>query len=124
MVRYRILERRTNGSWAPFGVAYERDGRIVLFAPPWRADRTVAAGSLEDLDAQHTPSSECRWRTVESSLGPLPHPIDLLRRAVKALSKPSPVPASRPLRILSVRTLLESASQTKGRAALTGAVQA
>lgn len=86
METFRILERRTNGDWAPFGVAYERDGRVVLFAPPWRADRTLAATSLEALDARHCPSAEFQWRAVETADAPEQHPIAWLQRALDAPS--------------------------------------
>jgi len=82
MSEYRILERRTDGDWTPFGVAYEREGRIVLFAPPWRADRELEVASLEELDERHCPSEEFRWREVETTIEPLPHPIALLQRAL------------------------------------------
>lgn len=86
MQKFRILERRTNGDWTPFGVAYERDGRVVLFALPWWADRTLAATSLEELDARHCPSTEFQWRAVETADAPQQHPIAWLQRALNAPS--------------------------------------
>jgi hypothetical protein len=82
MVKYRILERRTNSDWVPFGVAYERDGRVVLFSPPWRADRTLAVATLEDLDQRHCPSTEFQWRAVKTTEQPVSHPIEWLQRAL------------------------------------------
>jgi hypothetical protein len=82
MAKYRILERRANEDWLPFGVAYEREGRIVLFAPPWRADRDLMTASLEELDKRHCPSEDFRWRAVETATGTLTHPIELLQRAI------------------------------------------
>src|SRR5262245_50125486 len=82
MAQFRMLERRTNGDWTPFGVAYERDGRVVLFVPPWRADRTLAAASLEELDVRHFPSVEFQWRAVETADTPVQHPIEWLQRTL------------------------------------------
>jgi hypothetical protein len=82
MVQFRILERRTDGGWTPFGVAYERDGRVVLFAPPWRADRTLATASLEELEARHCPSAEFQWRAVGTTDALVQHPIEWLQRAL------------------------------------------
>jgi hypothetical protein len=84
MASYRILERRNDSEWVPFGVAYERAGRLVLFAPPWRADRELDAVSLDALGERHVPSAEFRWQPEMVITGPLPHPIDLLQQALKA----------------------------------------
>jgi hypothetical protein len=84
MTEYRILERRTNADWVPFGIAYEREGRSVLFAPPWRADRGLAVASLEELDERHCPSEEFRWRAVETTTETLTHPIEVLQHTLAA----------------------------------------
>jgi hypothetical protein len=94
--KYRILERRSNGDWTLFGVAYERDGRIVLFAPPWRADRVLAAASLEELDERHCPSAEFQWRAVESTSQLVTHPIELLQRALASSTAPEKPEPARP----------------------------
>jgi hypothetical protein len=78
VAKYRILERHTEEGWVPFGVAYERGEGIVLFAPPWRAHRTLEVASLEGLDERHRPAGEYRWGAVESTPGPVRHPIELL----------------------------------------------
>jgi ArsR family transcriptional regulator len=80
MTRYRILERRDGGGWMAFGVAYEREGRVVLFAPPWRAERTLAVASLDEIQPGDAPSADFRWRPVTSELGTVRHPIELLRQ--------------------------------------------
>lgn len=107
MLKYRILERRTNGDWTPFGVAYERNGRTVLFAPPWRADRILDAASLEELDQRHCPSAEFRWRAVETTTGLVSHPIDLLQRALalEAVTEPQSVGAAAGI-VAAIRDLL------------------
>ena len=82
MTRFRILDLRTGESWKPFGVAYERDGRVVLFAPPWRADRTLTAATLEELGERHLPGKGYQWRALETVTESASHPIDILRRTL------------------------------------------
>jgi hypothetical protein len=86
MVKYRILERRVNGDWPPFGVAYEREGGVFLFAPPWRADRKLPVASLEELAERDCPSPEFRWRAVETTTESITHPIEVLQRALETQS--------------------------------------
>lgn len=81
MTRYRILERHGEKGWQPFAVAYERDGRIVLFAPPWRADQTLNAATLDELSDQHSLGPDFGWRAVETTAEAIRHPIELLRRS-------------------------------------------
>jgi DNA-directed RNA polymerase specialized sigma24 family protein len=81
MTRYRILERRGDGGGEPFGVAYEREGRVVLFAPPWRGERALSAPTLDELDDRHCPSPAFQWRPAEATPDPVRHPIRLLQHA-------------------------------------------
>ena len=71
--KYRILERRTNGDFSPFGVAYEHDqGGIYLFSPLWRGDRRLDARSIDDLEPRHFPSyGDYRWARVQTSPTPM-----------------------------------------------------
>jgi hypothetical protein len=92
MIKYRILERLREGNWKPFGVAYERDGRVALFAPPWRADRSLAAATLEELDQRHYPGVGFQWRSVETTPAPVQHPIELLRRVLEGEEEGDGIP--------------------------------
>lgn len=112
MATYRILERRNDEGWAPFGVAYEREGRFVLFAPPWRADRELEVTSLEDLDERHRPSDEFRWQPVAIINEPMPHPIELLQHALDPQSDEKSIRAQ----LIAALSYLTTAHQNiKGR---------
>jgi len=82
MVKYRILERQMDGTWTPFGVAYNRGEQGVLFVPAWRKHKTLAR-PLENLGEEDYPSHTFlyRWREIQTTPGPVSHPIDLLQRA-------------------------------------------
>jgi len=83
MIKYRILERQTDGTWTPFGVAYDRGGQVVLFVPAWRKHKALEAKSLEVLGEKDYPSQtfNYRWREIQTVTEPVSHPIDLLERA-------------------------------------------
>lgn len=82
MIKYRILEEQADGTWTPFGVAYNRGEYTVLFVPAWRAHKRLAR-PLEDLGAEDYPSHtfRYRWRELQTAAEPVSHPIDLLQRA-------------------------------------------
>ena len=85
MTSYRILERQTARGWVPFAVAYQRGGRTVLFAPPWRALRPLDAASVEELGEEHFPAGQgpYRWTDVRSRARGFEHPIEILQEELE-----------------------------------------
>jgi hypothetical protein len=96
-VRYRILEGLTEGQRVGLGVAYEKDDRVLLFAPGWRGTRKLSAGSLEDIQEEnvqpllHSPESDrradkLRWCAIQEWIDKAPfHPLAALKLHVPVL---------------------------------------
>jgi RNA polymerase sigma factor (sigma-70 family) len=84
--KYRILERRADGDFSPFGVAYEHDqGGVYLFSPMWRGDRALDVGSMDELEPRHFPSyGDYRWAGIRTSTTRIDDPIELLEEAFAA----------------------------------------
>lgn len=66
-VLYRILESLQEREPLGFGVAYEKQGRVLFFVPGWRGVINLSADSIRELDERHFPSqgSRYRWREMQ-----------------------------------------------------------
>lgn len=88
ITRYRLLEDPTTAAPTPLGVAYEREGAIWLFVPPWRSERPLSSGSLEGLGEADLPAPALAWREVETCGRPVEHPIEILQCLVLPAKEP------------------------------------
>ncbi len=67
-MEYRILEIHNPKGWERWGVAYQNEGRVLLFIPAWRSPKVLDV-SLEELNEDHYPKTEFeyRWGEVEKT---------------------------------------------------------
>jgi hypothetical protein len=65
-VRYRLLQPQEKSSPYARGIAYERDGKILYFAPAYRGSAQLSVSALEDLrDREYPAAANERWMPIE-----------------------------------------------------------